>query len=100
MCLCRSDKARVQFNTHAFALEWSDCMATCSKYRRAMAPIFTTQEELEELITWAYKTTTDPTTGNYYPDTLGRSFWIPARLFISKITSFNIQLSFEVFPLS
>ena len=55
-------------------------MATCSKYRRAMAPTFKTQEELEELITWVYNTTTDPTTGNMYPDTLGRAFWLPARL--------------------
>ena len=46
-----------------------------------MAPTFTSQEELEELIRWVYNITTDPTTGNMYPDTLGRAFWLAARLF-------------------
>ena len=78
-CICISyGKSRVNFNT--LAPEWSKCMDTCSKYRRAMAPSFTDMDDLKDLLTWAYNTTTDPVTNILYPDGLGRAFWVPFRL--------------------
>ena len=69
--------SRVQFNT--IALEWSDCMATCPKYNRALVPSFTDQAEMEELIKWLFDTTTDPSTETFYPDAVSYSIWLPFR---------------------
>ena len=55
-------------------------METCPKYNRAMAPSFTDQKELEDLVSWLYKTTTDPVSKATYPDVIGRAFWVPFRL--------------------
>ena len=55
-------------------------METCPKYNGALAPSFVDQEELEELITWAYNVSADPITNTLYEDSLGRAFWLPFRL--------------------
>ena len=49
---------RIMFNTHA--ADWSECMEKCLKYNRSMAPSFSTKEEMDELISWTLKTTSDP----------------------------------------
>ena len=54
-------------------------METCPKYNGALAPSFVDQEELEELITWAYNVSADPITNTLYEDSLGRAFWLPFR---------------------
>ena len=77
--LCRSGMSRVLFNTYDVAAKWKGCMDTCSKYDRAMAPSFRSQEKVEELIAWIFETTTDPMTNMLYPDALGRALWIPFR---------------------
>ena len=75
--VCSSGKSRIKFNT--FALEWSKCMEMCPKYNRAQVPSFTDQTEMEELISWALETTTDPDTNLIYPDGFSQSFWVPFR---------------------
>ena len=75
---CRPKMTRIMFNTHAAA--WSECMDKCLKYNRSMAPSFTTKEEMDELISWALNTTTDPISLVQYPDAVGRGFlWVPYR---------------------
>ena len=71
--------SRVLFNTHAVSGQWAVCMETCTKYRRAMAPSFSSLGELQELVTWLYDTTTDPVTNMYYADAKGRGVWLPFR---------------------
>ena len=69
---------RRMFNTHA--ADWSVCMDKCLKYNRSMAPSFTTKEEIDELMSWALNTTTDPISKVEYSDALGRGvFWVPYR---------------------
>ena len=72
-----SGKSRIKFNT--YSLEWSKCMEMCPKYNRAQVPSFTDQAEMEELISWALETTTDPDTNLLYPDGFSKSFWVPFR---------------------
>ena len=72
-----SGKSRIKFNT--YSLEWSKCMEMCPKYNRAQVPSFTDQTEMEELISWALETTTDPDTNLIYPDGFSQSFWVPFR---------------------
>ena len=55
------------------------CLDTCLKCNRAQAPIFTDQEEMTELMTWAVNTTTDPTTKIFYKDVVSQAFWLPIR---------------------
>ena len=75
---CRPKMSRIMFNTHA--ADWSECMDKCLKYNRSMAPSFTTKEEMDELISWALNTTTDPISLVQYPDAVGRGFlWVPYR---------------------
>ena len=71
--------SRVLFNTYDVAAKWKGCMDTCSKYDRAMAPSFKSQDEMEELLTWLYETTTDPVSDKLYPEALGRGLWIGFR---------------------
>ena len=73
----RFSKARVLFN-HV-EVSWERCMQTCPKYLRAQAPGFSSQEELTELITWAFNTTRDPVTLLDYPDVVSASFWLSFR---------------------
>ena len=44
-----------------------------------MAPSFKSQDEMEELLTWLYETTTDPVSDKLYPEALGRGLWIGFR---------------------
>ena len=85
--------SRVLFNTHAVSEQWAVCMETCTKYRRAMAPSFSSLEEMQELVTWLWDTTTDPVTNILYADAKGRAVWIPfrraAHLFILTISCSN-----------
>ena len=71
--------SRVLFNTHAVSGQWSVCMETCTKYGRAMAPSFSSLEEMQELVTWLWDTSTDPVTNILYADAKGRAVWIPFR---------------------
>ena len=89
--LFRSRMSRVLFNTYDVASTWKGCMDTCSKYNRAMAPSFKSQEEVEELIAWIFETTTDPITNLLYPEALGRALWIPFRFdqLLNQTSSFN-----------
>ena len=72
-----SPKAHVLFNTHGS--DWFRCMEKCPMYNRALAPSFTSEEEMAELRMWAYNTTTDPISKTHYEDSFGRSIWIPFR---------------------
>ena len=55
------------------------CLDTCLKCNRAQAPIFTDQEEMTELMTWAVNTTMDPVNNTNYKDIKSASFWLPIR---------------------
>ena len=65
-------------------------MEMCPKYRRAVVPYFTTQEEMEELRSWLNKVTTDPISGTLFPDVIARAIWVPFRLelFLINHTTF------------
>ena len=68
-------------------------METCPKYNRALAPSFTDQKELEDLISWLYKTTTDPNSKSHYPDVIGKAIWVPFRFKIMHPSYNNISKS-------
>ena len=58
-------------------VEWKDCMDTCTNYRGAQAPSFSTEAGLQELITWSQRTVTDPETNEDYEDYISQTFYIP-----------------------
>ena len=80
----RTEMSRVKFPTHTS--EWVKCMEMCPKYERAIVPSFTTRAEMDNLITWLYETTTDPTSGTHYPDVIGKAIWLPFREVINIFT--------------
>ena len=56
------------------------CLDTCQKYNRAQAPIFSDQEEMTEMVTWALNTTTDPLTNTLHEGVqYSATFWLPIR---------------------
>ena len=71
----RPNKARLLFNT--VEVKWEDCMRKCLKYNRATAPAIGSPEEFDDLSSWTFNTTTEPMTGEQYPDSLSQSFWLP-----------------------
>ena len=73
----RDKISRVVFNTRANF--WLPCMEKCAMYNRAQGLSYTTQAELEDLLSWTEITTTDPVTMQPYPPLSSWFMWVAYR---------------------
>ena len=69
--------SRVVLNTVAHF--WTPCMEKCEMYNRAKGLSYTTQAELEDLLSWTEITTTDPVTMQPYLTLPGWYIWVAYR---------------------